>query len=195
MESGSWGPSFLQPTHNINNYNTVVNTSSPPFLTHNSYTHVVPPLSPQQLFTRSITPDPRVLKRPPSHHPTTPDISTTKRSKTVFSPGDLGKNATLMATRIAELGWHGFIRSQQQSSINAHIHQVPHPMASYLHRLQKRGVLAPTTGLPWMTMQRHEAFLRGSHPSATCHYAQFLREDMWDYIQMGFWTVVPYTAV
>ncbi|MFN9983273.1 MAG: hypothetical protein ACK53Y_25320, partial [bacterium] len=36
---------------------------------------------------------------------------------------------------------------------------------------------------------------RGPHPSAAHVYASFLLQDMFDMVHMGFWVVVPYSAV
>lgn len=49
--------------------------------------------------------------------------------------------------------------------------------------------------LPWTLCEKDTVFCRGPHRSAALQYADFLVEDMFDYVNMGFWTVLPYEAV
>jgi hypothetical protein len=35
----------------------------------------------------------------------------------------------------------------------------------------------------------------GPHKSAAVDYSTFLLEDMFDYVRMGYWTVLPYHAI
>jgi hypothetical protein len=44
-------------------------------------------------------------------------------------------------------------------------------------------------------LQCNEAYLWGPHVSVATQYAKFLTEDMWEYVKMGYWTVLPYDAV
>jgi hypothetical protein len=101
-----------------------------------------------------------------------------------------------MANELAELGWHSFVKLRQYpSSLSQHLAQLPHPSASYLHRLARHGVPAPSSSPPWPPQRRYQAFTRVPHPSASRLYSRFLLEDMWDYVQMGYWTVLPFHAV
>jgi hypothetical protein len=43
--------------------------------------------------------------------------------------------------------------------------------------------------------QRDAAVARAPHRSAAVDWAEFLLQDMYEYVQMGFWTVLPYNAV
>jgi hypothetical protein len=36
---------------------------------------------------------------------------------------------------------------------------------------------------------------RGAHKSATTQFPTFLHADIYDYIRMGYWTVLPYQSV
>jgi hypothetical protein len=47
----------------------------------------------------------------------------------------------------------------------------------------------------WTRSQCDQAIQRGPHPSASRQFAPFLLADMYDYVQMGYWVVLPYTAV
>jgi hypothetical protein len=68
-------------------------------------------------------------------------------------------------------------------------------MVPYLSRLARQGVPAPSTAAPWTLHQKDNAFRRGPHPSAARQFATFLLEDMYDYVKMGYWIVLPYSAV
>jgi hypothetical protein len=48
---------------------------------------------------------------------------------------------------------------------------------------------------PWSPKKRQQALRRGAHNSATQQFRQFLHEDMADYIEKRFWTVLPYHAI
>jgi hypothetical protein len=39
------------------------------------------------------------------------------------------------------------------------------------------------------------AVARGPHPSTARYYISFLLEDMFDYVQMGLWVVLPFHAI
>jgi hypothetical protein len=43
--------------------------------------------------------------------------------------------------------------------------------------------------------QKRAAYQRGPHASAAYHHSSFLLADMYDYVQMGYWTVLPFQAV
>jgi hypothetical protein len=43
--------------------------------------------------------------------------------------------------------------------------------------------------------QKRAAYQRGPHASAAYHHSLFLLADMYDYVQMGYWTVLPFKAV
>lgn len=47
------------------------------------------------------------------------------------------------------------------------------------------------TAPPWTPAARHATFRRGPHASAARHYASFLLQDMYEYVQQGYWLVLP----
>ena len=53
---------------------------------------------------------------------------------------------------------------------------------------------ADTESLPWTRAQKDECIRRGCHQSATEH-SDFLREEMAEFIENRFWTVLPYELV
>jgi hypothetical protein len=48
---------------------------------------------------------------------------------------------------------------------------------------------------PWSRPTLDHVYQRGPHKSAAQQFATFLIEDMYDYIQMGYWLVLPYHSV
>jgi hypothetical protein len=131
-----------------------------------------------------------------SPHMPSPKRQKTSSTSLPFSPGELGKLAHRFSRELALLGWHKFFQSHRQhSSINTTLHQVNHDAAPYLARLARFGVPAPSTTAPWPLTQRDQAVRRGPHPSAARHHTEFLLEDMYDYVRMGYWLVLPYSAV
>jgi hypothetical protein len=50
-------------------------------------------------------------------------------------------------------------------------------------------------GAPWTAEQQDAAVTRGPHPSAKHQHTTFILEDMYDYVRMGYWLVLPYSAL
>jgi hypothetical protein len=59
-----------------------------------------------------------------------------------------------------------------------------------LEHLRKRGANVTLTTPPWDEQRVDEILKRGSHKSAV-EYADFLREELLDFVQKGFWLVLP----
>jgi len=128
------------------------------------------------------TPSPPHKRFKPNHPPT-------------YSASELGKWSLRLARRLARLGWARFHKTLSQSSINRHIASLPHPAARLLHTIATHGVPAPSSSPPWTPEQQDAAVNRGPHPSAAKVYKQFLLEDMAEMVAMGYWTIVPYSAI
>jgi len=134
------------------------------------------------------------------HSPATPITQTppSKRLRTAplpYSPGDLGKYASVQAIELARLGWRQYFRSKQTpTALSTNIKSLNHPAAEHLAHWASVGVPCVTSSFPWSCQQRDAAHLRGPHHSAIT-YSDFLMQDLYDYIQMGYWLVLPYTAV
>jgi hypothetical protein len=130
-----------------------------------------------------------------SPHPITPPIKCLKHSTLAYSPGELGKLADWHAEILAQLGWHAYFTFMQTPhSINPLINIIPHPAAQYLRQLVCSGVPAIFTST-WSQCQCDTVYHRGPHPSAAKYYATFLQADMLDYVQKGYWVVLPYHSV
>ena len=92
--------------------------------------------------------------------------------------------------------WVSFIKHlQHPSDLSQHLADILHPAASYLHRLHGTGVPAPSSSQPWPIKRKLHAFCWGAHDSATQLFNEFLHDDMKDYIEIGFWTVLPLWVV
>jgi hypothetical protein len=90
------------------------------------------------------------------------------------------------------MGWRRFFFQQQRPvAITPTIHSIPHPTADYLARLASTGVPFLTTNPLLSLQQRDAAQVRGPHRSAAVDYSDFLLHELYDYVQMGFWTVLP----
>jgi hypothetical protein len=75
-----------------------------------------------------------------------------------------------------------------------------HPQDTLSHHatpthLACKGVPAFLSDPPWTLAKRDEAVQRGPYKSAAITFSQFLHEDMFDYVQMGYWIVLPYSVV
>jgi len=99
---------------------------------------------------------------------------------------------------LAQFGWARFLRQHHHSrfpSLSKNIGNIPHPAAAFLQRLATHGVPAPSSTPPWSLAQKDTAVQRGPHPSASKIHTTFLLEDMYDMVRMGYWVVLPYSAV
>jgi hypothetical protein len=102
------------------------------------------------------------------------------------------------ASVLAQLGWTRYFRThfhQHYKSTNPTLASLPHPAAPFLARLARHGVPALCSDTPWSLERQDAAMARGPHPSAARHFPEFLLEDMYDYALMGYWMVLPYSAV
>jgi hypothetical protein len=57
------------------------------------------------------------------------------------------------------------------------------------------GVPAPSSTTPWTLAKKDITVQRAPHPSASKIHTTFLLEDMYDIVRMGYWVVLPYSAV
>jgi len=113
-----------------------------------------------------------------------------------YSPGELGKWAVAQQRLLARLGWRQFFyHHQQPHSMNSSIKHILHPTAQYLHDIAYTGAPEILTTPPWSKPTLDQVYQRKPHTSAAQQYATFLIEDMFDYVQMGYWLVLPYHSV
>jgi len=152
----------------------------------------------------SVTTNEHVNRNLTSHSSATnlgsnPQTPPHKRHRTTLQPysaGELGKWAVQHAQLMERLGWQQYFHRQQHpSSMHPRIGSLPHPTAEYLHELASTGVPAYFADDPCTVSQLDSVLARGPHRSAAAEFAEFLVADMFDYVQMGYWIVLPYTSV
>ena len=108
----------------------------------------------------------------------------------------LGTLVTSLAQSLSEAAsWHDFVKSRQGTPLLASkIASIPHAAAQHLSNLHEHGVPARTSGKPWSQEHLDACMARGCHKSATEH-KDFIREEMCDNIEKGFWVVLPYKLI
>ncbi len=72
--------------------------------------------------------------------------------------------------------------------------RLQHRAAKYLHCLHCQGAQAQILGPTWSLKQLEECIAQGPHTS-TKEYAEFVNEEMADFCDKGFWTVLPFELV
>lgn len=80
------------------------------------------------------------------------------------------------------------------SYLSANLDEIDHPAADLLREWRDHGVPAEMNTPDWTDAQRDEAAQRGCHHSATEH-AEFLRDEMAEFIESRFFAVLPYSKV
>ena len=88
--------------------------------------------------------------------------------------------------------WEAFVNQfRGRSYLSPNLDQVDHPAVDLLKTWRDEGVPANTSSPPWSLDQLDACIQRGCHRSATEH-ADFLREEMSEFIDNKFWVVIPY---
>ena len=101
----------------------------------------------------------------------------------------------LMSSLDASTSWEEFVTAfRGRSYLAPELDEVDHPAVNMLRDWRDHGVPVNTTSDPW-TAEALDSFVeRGCHRSATEH-SEFLREEMAEFIENKFWTVLPYDRV
>jgi hypothetical protein len=106
-----------------------------------------------------------------------------------YSPGELGKWAMSQAQLLAKLGsTTTTLCAPEHPFLPTSCSTIPTPTGLYW------GPKFLAT-LPWPITVLDQVYEREAHVLASKHHAQFLIEDMFDYVQMGYWAVLSYQAV
>ena len=109
----------------------------------------------------------------------------------------LGKLVSLATSRLATArSWVSFVKNTRgPSNLQSRIaDRIKHPAAPYLDRLRPIGAPVLQATKPWSRDDISTALARGSHQSALGHL-EFLRDEMADMVEQGYWTVLPYSSV
>ena len=107
----------------------------------------------------------------------------------------LGKSILRATALFEQFGWQGMVeRLRNERDLVPTVHPDRHKAIPYLQRLGKRGAPAVMKTKPWSQRKLRRMLKRGSHKS--CHeHLEFLREEMAEFVEKGFWTVLPYRCV
>jgi hypothetical protein len=81
-----------------------------------------------------------------------------------------------------------------QSYLSQDLDSIDHSARDYLQRLREQGVHVPLDDPPWSAGTIDACALRGPHPSANL-FKEFLWDEMADFIEAGFWVVLPLEQV
>jgi hypothetical protein len=81
-----------------------------------------------------------------------------------------------------------------ESYLSQDLDSIDHSARDYLQRLREQGVRVPLDDPPWSSNIIDACALRGPHPSANL-FKEFLRDEMADFIEAGFWVVLPLEQV
>ena len=91
--------------------------------------------------------------------------------------------------------WEAFVNNfRGRSYLSPNLDHVDHPAVDLLKNWRDHGVPAKTSSPPWSLDQLDACIQRGCHRSATEH-AEFLREEMSEFIENKFWVVLPYELI
>ena len=91
--------------------------------------------------------------------------------------------------------WSAFVEdSRGRPYLAETVKDIPHPAAAFLDDLRQHGVPAKANDPEWTPKERDDKFQRGAHVSAEMNKA-FIREEMAEFMECGYWTVLPYHLV
>jgi len=118
------------------------------------------------------------------------------RKRYKFNDDKLGKliNASLDLLHSSS-SWTSFVQKARcPSHLRPELETLPHPAAPLLSYMHQYGVPASCTTPPWSQEVLEERLERGPHKSAQ-KAAEFIRGEMADFHEKGFWVVLPFDAV
>ena len=92
----------------------------------------------------------------------------------------------------ANASWESFVHDfRGRSYLSPTVETIDHPAAQLLRRWRDKGVPASTTNPAWTLDQKDHCVQQGCHISAALH-ADFLRQEMAEFIESKFWVVLLY---
>ena len=108
----------------------------------------------------------------------------------------LGKLVSDLSTRLSDaVSWETFVDQVRGLSYLANdIHNILHQARTYLPTLQDNGATVNMDDPPWSAEHIQSCVEHGPHLSANLHH-DFLRDKYADFIEAGFWVVLPLIQV
>jgi hypothetical protein len=105
---------------------------------------------------------------------------------------DLGTYIVHDANRLTKIGFKKLVEERRQrSDFYPNMKRLRHKAAPLLIHLKERGASVVHSTPPWTDQPRKDTLRRGPHKSAD-EFADFLREELLDFVKKGFWMVLPY---
>ena len=170
-------------------------------------------ISPAPVYTHRMTPSRKRKTAPttassaskrPSAAPKQPASARKKKVSTSSQPIDTLKlRNDRLGTLVRELAssflsspsWETFVDEfRGRSYLADELDHIDHPAADLLRQWRDEGVPALSDSEPWTLEQKDYCIHRGCHKSANDH-AEFLREEMAEFIESKHWMVLPYRLV
>jgi hypothetical protein len=94
-------------------------------------------------------------------------------------------------SHLLEVGFEKIMQEiRGRSDIHPNVHLQRHKASRLLGHLRRRSANVTLSTPPWTDCQHEATLLRGSHKSAAEHI-EFLREELLDFVQKGFWMILP----
>lgn len=91
--------------------------------------------------------------------------------------------------------WSSFVEQMHgPPHLKPDLQDIPHPAGAYLAHLREHGVPVIMCTEPLSPEQLKEQLDRGCHKSAQNH-ADFVRDEMADFVESGYWLVLPYDLI
>ena len=139
-----------------------------------------------------------IPQSPVSASESAPVTPSNKRKRTDTRPqaqnSDLGTLTNDAVTRFKSASQHfpSFVHALQRRSEFTSLHNIHHPAKRLLRHYSSHGAPVRFSSPPWTPARIHQAALRGSHKSCA-DFLDFLQEEMVDFVNKRFWTVLPYS--
>jgi hypothetical protein len=108
---------------------------------------------------------------------------------------ELGECVRRDVCLLQDLGWEEFIRQRHgRSDLSSQVNTIQYPARSHLRHLRRHGSCVPMSTPPWTAAQLAKTLARGPHKSAV-DYAEFLGQELVEFVLKGQWVVLPYQVV
>ena len=138
---------------------------------------------------------------PPSSNPGTlaspgPGLQVASKTKTPLvlsetQSENLSEYIVRDSSRLLDVGFEQLVREQRKrSNFHPQVRKLCHRAARLLDHLHKRGANVTLSTPPWDDTRLESTIRRGPHKSAN-EYADFLQEELLDFVQKGFWMILP----
>ena len=151
--------------------------------------------------------------KPPATHPLRPVVasaSSSHASGPALARSDKSEVDQLYDNAIAQLGtfvanasssldkcasWEEFVcQSHGPPHLQPDLSQIDHPASAFLASLHDHGVPVHFDDPDWTLDQLDKAVSQGCNRSAEVH-KEFIAQEMLEFAQDGFWTILPYSKV